>query len=163
MFPFGSMLSATPPETVTLQGTAGAPVSRTDSSILDPQDGRITLAVVTTTFQTLTRGHIEWDGYVAGQSASYTSIHSWVTPNDYLLGPYYIRATLHADAAPDIGNALNVWWSLTKDSGSNVFWTWSRNQIGSNTGTLKLEIATDSQGNNIVATGYYKMTITVGA
>lgn len=69
---------------------------------------------------------------------------------------YYVRATLESGTSPG-GSALNTWHALSGPE------QWFLNQvgIGSNTCVLKLEIATDSGGTNIVATGYYSLTATV--
>jgi len=66
---------------------------------------------------------------------------------------YYIRATNHADSDPDSGPALNTWHSLA----STRSWLWQAGPgFDFSRGTLKIEIATDSGGTNIIATGYYR-------
>jgi len=65
---------------------------------------------------------------------------------------YYIRATLDSGVAPSTGPALNTWLSLA----SSRAWVWSQSGLGTTEGTLKIEIASDALGTDIVATGYYE-------
>ena len=65
---------------------------------------------------------------------------------------YYIRATNESGDNPDSGPALNTWHSLGTRQ-----WYWSASGgFDLSQGTLKIEIATDSGGTNIIATGYYR-------
>ncbi len=110
------------------------------------------------------RGDAQKAGFRNGVQATYTSdspATTWIVPKDFQ-GTYYIRATLEADTAPNsTGSAsLNTWIQIV-NGGSNVIWGWQRGTLGTVTGTIKVEIATDSQGNDIVATGYYKGTVTI--
>lgn len=70
---------------------------------------------------------------------------------------YYIRATTDIGDLPDSGTSLNVWFSLA----STRSWWWTAGPgFDISTGTLKIEIARDSGGTDIVATGYYGGTAT---
>lgn len=69
---------------------------------------------------------------------------------------YYVRATLDTGTAPS-GAALNTWHALT----TTRVWTWSQSGDGANSGTIKVDIASDSGGLDIVATGYYRGVATV--
>lgn len=64
-----------------------------------------------------------------------------------------MRATNHSGDNPTSGT-LGSWISI--DRGTNLTWSWQRTTIGSLDGTLKIEIATDSSGVDIVAIGYYR-------
>lgn len=158
MFPFG-LLTATPPETVTLLGTAGAPIIRNEFGFSESGETyhiQFNLCSVTSAPNSLTRGKMEKAGYKEGISAVFTEIHDWVTPNDYQEGPYYVRLTAFADTAPDFSShAVNgtTWHDMT---GTNVYFGWSHNGPIIREGVVKVEIATDSGGSNIVATGYYR-------
>lgn len=154
MFPFPSLLSATPPETVYLQGTAGSPVTRTMFGFSESSETyhiSFNVCSITSGPNSLTRGKFEWAGYKEGDLAVYTEIHDWVVPNDFQQGPYYIRVTYESGTTPDFGT-LDTWLS----SASNVIFGWSHNGPIVREGVVKVEIATDSGGSNIVATGYYK-------
>lgn len=69
----------------------------------------------------------------------------------------YIRATLDSGNAPDNGPTLNTWVITTTERE----WTWDRSAVGTNSGTLQIDIATDSGGTDIIATGYYQGSATV--
>ena len=69
---------------------------------------------------------------------------------------YWIRATLDAGSTPTAGT-LNTWQQLS----TNREWYISRPVVGVSTFTVKIEIATDSGGTNIIATGYYRGTAEV--
>jgi hypothetical protein len=75
----------------------------------------------------------------------------------------WIRATLDGGDAPTSGPALTSWWQVTGGSGSTRRWTWTETGDGffTTAGTIQVDIATDSGGSNIVATGYYRGTATV--
>jgi len=146
-------------EVVNLQGTIGTPIAREALGV--SQTTNATLGIFGVTSGTITKGDVEWAGYPEGQQASYTKLHDWVAPGDFE-GVYYVRATLVAGANPDIG-IMNSWLTLHNGTSyGNAFWTWQKAPpFGSRTGTVKLEISTESDGSNIIATGYYKMTATV--
>ena len=64
----------------------------------------------------------------------------------------YIRATLDSGDTVTTGT-LNTWQILSSDR----LWTWNYSGVPDTVdGTLKIEIATDSGGSNIIATGYYR-------
>lgn len=66
---------------------------------------------------------------------------------------YYIRATNAAGDNPDGGSALNTWLALS----TLRQWYWQAGPgFVTSAGTLKIEIATDVGGTDIVATGYYR-------
>lgn len=140
-------LGAQEDERVILSGTTGSPNADTDFSLG---------GVATAGWSFLVSGDLtkisggayskpEWFG-IAGQTTHETPDQT-----------YYIRATLDAGNAPDNGATLNVWHSLA----SARFWSWQCGPgFASNAGTLKIEIARDSGGTDIVDTGYYRGTVT---
>ena len=65
---------------------------------------------------------------------------------------YYIRATTESGDLPDFGT-MNTWLALT--GGRTWYWE-ATGTFDSSAGTIKIEIATDSGGTNIVDTGYYR-------
>ena len=93
--------------------------------------------------------------------------YKWITPSYFLFDSgvewsniqlpssgtvFYIRATLDSGSSPTSGDTVGSWLALSTDRE----WLWLRNTVGLTEGVLKIEIATDSGGTNIVATGYYK-------
>lgn len=78
---------------------------------------------------------------------------------------YWIRATLEDGVNPTSGAAIGSWLKVSVSGSANRIWRWTDTTNGDSTttGTLKIEIATDSGGTNIVATGYYKGTAIVSA
>ena len=94
-------------------------------------------------------------GFKDGVQAVFSTIHSWVIPNDYQEGPYYVRLTAFADTPPDFASPA-VDGSTWHTTFGNIEFGWSHNGVFFREGTVKIEIATDSGGTNIVATGYYR-------
>lgn len=67
----------------------------------------------------------------------------------------WVRATLDSGSTPDRGTIGS--WEKYVGSGSAVrTWEWDQTTNGNKIGTVQLDIATDSGGTNIVATGYYR-------
>ena len=162
MFPFlGGILDATPPETVSLSGTEGAPVSRTGNPFAESGSVSIELAIsAIDAGSNLSRGYIEWDSYAGGGPVSYIPIQAWVSPLDFQNGPYYLRTTLVSgntpNDTPDIGSADGTTWRSLANGSTSYLWVWTTtSQVTYKGATLKFEIATDALGSNIVATGYY--------
>ena len=162
---FSSLLE--PSEGVNLSGTEGSPIARSHISV-DPDDALVGWSVIVESGSNARiKGHIMSIAYDFADAGSTDFVSSnpdtdWIIPHDFLV-TYYIRATLVAGTAP-ISGALDIWQSLIPDFSfpfGNRSWTWAAVVVGSRTGTIKLEIATDGAGANIVATGYYKATVTV--
>ncbi len=127
----------------TLSGTTGAPNSASDYNLF-PDDslagwrfynnGEV-WKVETTTTQF--RDGIEWSS-----EQPTVTVDAW------------IRATYYSGDSPNSGDTLNTWHKV--GNGSNRAWLWSVTGAGSEVGVIKVEIATDSGGSDIVATGYYR-------
>lgn len=68
---------------------------------------------------------------------------------------FYVMAQLDSGDTPNNAPAsLGTWLSLDVDRG----WGWQQTIPGSTSGVLKIEIADDSVGTTILATGYYQGT-----
>ena len=166
MFPFmGGILDATPPETVSLSGTELAPISNSDIVFDDPGPVAAIIAIsAVNTGNNLSRGYIEWDAYVSGVMVSYSPIQAWVSPLDFQDGPYYFRWNIVTGNSPNdtpttVNSVVNTWLPLTNGANS-YFWNWETTSLITYKGaTLKFEIATDSGGSNIIATGYYETKV----
>ena len=103
------------------------------------------------------KGEVQSAGWANIQTPIYASNNpstAWIIPHDFDVN-YYIRATLEVGIDPDLSSGMDVWLSLVPE-GSNRAWRWSRGTEGTNAGTIKLEIASDSEGEDIVTTGYYR-------
>jgi hypothetical protein len=126
-------------DVVTLSGTSGSPNYATD-----------TASVALAGWRFNSDGTV--DKMEGGSAFQFNSTTEWVIPNVYGNGPYWIRYTEDSGATANwISNsAKNTWLALTSDR----IWQWTSN-IGIRTGAGKVEIAKDSGGSNIVATGYY--------
>jgi hypothetical protein len=84
----------------------------------------------------------------------------WGTPESTTVGDnYWVRATKSSGIDPTGTNSgFGTWLQLS----STRTWSHLRTLIGSDGPTkIKLELATDSGGSNIVATGWYQFTATV--
>lgn len=161
MFPFGTLLAAKPPESVFLNGSLGSPVTHDVNGFSESSETyhqRFNICSVDSIPNSLTRGKLERAGYKEGVLAVYTEVHSWVVPNDYQDGPYWARLTFETGTGvtPDVGT-MDTWSPLT----SNFIFGWSHNGGVARGGTVKAEIATDDAGAEIVATGWYRGTVTV--
>ncbi len=169
MYPFLLAIVAakgttSPTESVNLSGTAVSPRTWAHISIGGNE------AVVSWLFggkdggtASIARGEVQRAGYDNGVQAIYTSIDTgtdWVIPHNFQEGPYWFRGTLESGDAPNIGLALGVWTSVSNDVNNFSFGWQKTGGNGTVSGTVKVEIATDSGGSNIVATGYYKGTAT---
>jgi len=152
-------------EEISLHGSEATPIEATHTAA-DPDDA---LAVWSLIVDDGTNGRekgfimkAEFDfGDVAVFIKSFPTT-DWVTPHDFQT-TYFTRATLVAGVAP-LSGFLDIWQSLVPDTPSptgNRSWTWSQAIVGTKTGTIRIEIATDALGADIVATGYYKVTVTV--
>lgn len=87
-----------------------------------------------------------------------------VTPSQ----TYYIRATLYSKVSggtpdPDDINPLGVWLALSSNISFGSSDTRDFGNYSPSGWTIKVEIATDSAGSNIIATGYYQATWESGA
>ena len=142
-------------EVVTLSGTSGSPNTSTDTE------------------DTPINALAGWRFYANGDvrrvfASTYTLFNSGTEWNSSTPGiDYWIRATLDSGNAPNTGasSTLNTWHQLVGGAAPTYLaWEWleSRDPIAEFTtaGTLQIDIATDSGGSNIVATGYYRGSAT---
>ena len=108
-------------------------------------------------------GNIEkyTNGTAQGQTGYWTySTSKWnnITPSQ----TYYIRAsndngnlTFPTTLSTSYSDTLNTWLALSSSRQFRYEVAGPRNQVGTLEGLMKIEIASDSGGSNIVATGYY--------
>lgn len=126
---------------VNLSGTLGVPVSDDDLATF-PDDATAGWSFRATgdllRFSGTAYSSDQWFG-IPGDN-----VHS--TPD----GTYYIRVTLQSGTSPS-GDSVGAWLSLAV----NREWYWVETGLGTVSGVLLVEIATDSGGTDIVASGYY--------
>lgn len=133
-----------PAETISLTGTSGSPtvlqliVSNNDSAragLSFAADGTYTRASGTGGLGNTLQGN--WCNITPSQT-------------------YYIRGThISGDAQADDVSALNTWLALNSSRTFVVIDTTPTIAYANRDSTLKVEIASDSGGSNILATGYY--------
>jgi len=140
-----------PSETVSLEGTTGTPISFFD------QSGGLDDLVMGWTFDS--NGNIyKYENIynVSGAGTYLYSTSTWVntTPST----TYYIRVSNFAGNNLSTGDSatLNSWIALTTTRTFRYRDARDISSYGNESGTMKVEIASDSGGSNILATGYYQ-------
>lgn len=84
--------------------------------------------------------------------------NEWADPESAGTGNnYWIRFTHNGGTAPNTGDSTGTWHALSSDREFG----YTRSALGTTTGEVKVEIASDSSGTTIVATGYYDYSATV--
>lgn len=134
-------------ETVSLSGTSGSPTDTTELPVSDSNYCRCGLLFTT-------GGAIRQTSGTGGSGDS--SFENWcnVTPTQ----TYYIRGTAVSTTTynPDDSAPLNTWLALSSQRNFFVFDTRPSLNYADEDFVIKIEIADDSGGSNIIATGYYK-------
>ena len=140
MLPFIlASIAAGSPEVITLSGSSGSP--------------RLAAHIVTDPGAASAGWRFNSDGTVDRNQGGYSQFEAgveWANTAPNASTDYWIRATLDSGSNPSSGT-MNTWLQLS----SNRTWEWARGSVGVLTGVLQIEIASDSGGSNIVATGYY--------
>lgn len=129
------------PEIITLSGSSGTP-NQANATVVAP-------GTVTAGWRVLANGQIQRTTGISNIYSAFNIGTEWSNKNPP--GTYYIRATLDSGTTPDSGT-LNTWIEID----TTITWSWTRSAVGVTTGILELEIATDSGGTNIVASGFYR-------
>lgn len=136
-----------PTETVSLTGTVGSPTQTNQLITSNSNYARSGLLFYSS-------GQIYEPSGAGGNGNSLYSTWCNVTPTQ----TYYIRFTniSCSDGTPADGAALNTWLALS--SSRNCLRIDTRNTLiyGTENCTIKVDIASDSGGSNILATGYYR-------
>lgn len=148
---FTSTGGAAPTETISLEGTTGTPESFYDVSVgLDD-------LVMGWTFNSNGNVYKYESIYNAGGSGTY--LHSTTTWNNVTPSTtYYIRVTNFSgnNLSTTDSDTLNSWLALTSTRTFRYRDARDISSYGFESGTMKVEISTTSNGSNIVATGYYQ-------
>jgi hypothetical protein len=146
-------------ETVALEGTSSVPVG---------YNGQLPVnSLQESGYQFTSDGNINRKIY-SGGVWTYTTYSTTEWNNTTPSTTYYIRGTLISKVTtgtpdPDDGEALSTWHALSSNVRFISFDTRASNSYGPSGWTIKVEIATDSGGSNIIATGYYSVTYEGGA
>lgn len=138
-------------EKVTLSGSSGSPNVATDNAI-SPADAEVS-------WEFRTDGSV-WRLFDNAADSQFNAGVQW-NPSPGI--DYWIRFTLDAGDAANVGNTFGVWHKLAGAGSSNRSFGWREIQSGFQTeaGTAQVDIATDVAGSNIVATGFYRGVATV--
>ncbi len=148
-----SALTSTPTEAVALSGTSGNPVTFMDMPSSNAND-----LIMGWTFGS--NGNIYKYESIYNQGGSGTYLHSstqWnnITPSQ----TYYIKVTNSGGtknvSTPD-SDAINSWIALTSDREYRVRDARDITTYADENMIIKVEIASDSGGSNILDTGYYE-------
>lgn len=134
---------------VTLSGSSGSPNNYT-STVTDPSNAEAGIRLLRDgSLQRVVSG--TWTDWFTNE---------WGEPEFTTAGDtYWVQATLVNGDSPTQTNAgFGSWLQLN----ATHEWSHLQNVVGTDGPTkIKLEIATDAGGSNIVATGYYQFTATV--
>lgn len=144
--------ASAPTESIGLHGTSGSPNSTvtTFGSATDLICGmRFTSGG---DVQKYTTGVAQ--GSYTGLWTFSTSLWNNIVPSQ----TYYIRATSHSGISLNstYSSSINTWNALSSSHYFRYFVGGPSNNVGTLTGVMKIEIASDSGGSNILATGYYE-------
>lgn len=135
-------------DTINLSGTAGAPNNSTQI-ILSPGS-----AIAGWDFQ-IDGKVFFWDNGVLVQFI--TSPAEWNQDQVNPTTDYWLRFTLDSgDAAGTVIPSVGTWGVISGGGESVARIQWNQSGVGSQTGIYKTEIATDSAGADIIATGFYE-------
>jgi hypothetical protein len=138
---------------VDLAGTVGVPRQAYDSSI-DPN-----LATVDWDFRT-DGGVYKVEGFSAPLETQDNASTTWYPNGTPPTGRFWIRFTVDSGDTPDTGDSMSTWHTLAS---TDRTFGYNRSGTGQDRGVIKVEIATDSGGSSIVATGYYEGWVDVSA
>lgn len=157
------------PETVSLEGSSTNPE--------EPNDIPITDGEVSVGWRFYSNGTVAYYNGEENPTDDTTGHANWIN-NPSPVNDYWIRASsvnfsgiptgLSGGSAPGtLGTGSATWYKLTGNGGSNRLWAWidyrDNGSYGNVRSDFKVEIATDANGNNIVATGYYRVRWEGGA
>lgn len=143
-----------------LSGTSGSPTTKVHVA-LDPAAGNVVWSICgdTTGANGTQKGFIQNDGYDAGDAIAYANEAAFVTPQSGW-GVIYVRLTADSGVADASSHAIDgtTWHTLTEDS-TIITWTETHDGPIPEECVVKVEFCTVGDGSDIVATGYYKSTV----
>lgn len=105
-------------------------------------------------------GYVQKDEYDSGDAIAFTNFSAWTTPLTGW-GQLYVRLTAISGTADSPTHAIDgSTWHSFQEGVTNIAWTETHNGSPSESCTVRVEIATDSGGTHIVATGDYTSEVT---
>ncbi len=166
MWPFSGVLPSRPPITYDLRGTSQFPQSLPGGIVTEGSDGYGYLAIAvsgrTVPANSLLKGWIASSAYNNFAIAQYDEQHTFIDPIEDWTDDLWVRYTMNSGPNPYIGNT-GTWLLLRPDSTSPTL-IWRSQALGGFPDIdveIIVELATDNQGNDIVATGYYTAQLEV--
>lgn len=104
-------------------------------------------------------GRVQNDGYDSGDAISFIAGTDFTTPNTGW-GTLYVRLTATSGTPDSSTHAVDgtTWHTLTEGA-VNISWTETHGGPVTESCTVLVEIATDSGGTNIVASGSYTSSV----
>lgn len=166
---FESTGGGSPSETISLSGTSGSPNFYFSTNMPIYTNNPPTGYDLTMGFEFQTNGVLYTYELTNGPPAGLASVQPYITGEWCNVTPtttYYIRAAVVATIGgrtPNYGDSLNTWLALSSDRGWYHQSTTEYGVYGYTDYTLKVEIASDSGGSNILDTGYYTFAWEGGA
>ena len=108
---------------------------------------------------TAVKGKMQKDGYRQGQSIVWSTGTDWAVPNSGW-GTVYVRLTATSNTMDSSSHAIDgsTWHVVTEDV-TNVWFSDDHDNVIAETASVTIEIATDSGGTNIVATGVFDTNV----
>jgi len=133
-------------DVITLSGTTGSPNIFTDFA-LSPLNAQAH-------WEFRTDGSL-WKMALRGSDIQFQSGVQWCASTP--LGEYWARWTFNANDVHNVGSASGTWRKIAGSGAGVQYFGWLETTDGFATteGSVKVEIASDSGGSTIVATGYY--------
>ena len=129
-------------DTISLSGTTGSPNTSLDFAI--------------STNNAEVRWFFNTDGTIDRIKLQGTDVYEILAPQWCAGTPsisYWMRFTHNAGDTANVGQSSGSWISMVSNIGQG--WLETQDGFATYSGSSKVEIATDSGGSNIVATGYY--------
>lgn len=110
-----------------------------------------------------TKGFMQKDGYDDGDAISWNTGNQWATPASGW-GTVYVRLTAITNTMDASSHTIDgsTWHTFTEDV-TNIWFRDEHDGLPAESATVQVEIATDSGGTNIVATGEFSTTVSAEA
>ena len=129
---------------------------------LDPADGNVIWYVTGNTAGSSgqTKGYVQKDGYDSGDAITLANHEAWTTPLAGW-GTMYVRLSDTGAVSPTASSHAvdgSTWHTMTEDT-TQIWWRTTATGAIVQVSTVLVELATDSGGTNIVASGSYTSTV----